>query len=153
MRFRVFILVFSLMAVLILPARETGGHARYIGGTLAEIPLKTEGILQTTDDTYFVFVSKKTQVRIPYERINLLEYGQDVDHRYISAALISPLFLLVKKREHFLTIGYQDNDGRQQALLFRVAKEDIRLALATLEARTGQQVQYQDDEARMAGKG
>jgi hypothetical protein len=37
--------------------------------------------------------------------------------------------------------------------VFRVDKNDIRIALVTLEARTGQTVQYQDEEARIAGKG
>lgn len=93
------------------------------------------------------------QVKVPYGRINLLEYGQKVDRRYIAAVVISPLFMLAKKREHFLTIGFQDDDGQQQAMVFRVDKSDIRLTLVALEARTGQLVRYQDDEARMAGKG
>jgi hypothetical protein len=38
-------------------------------------------------------------------------------------------------------------------MVFRVDKNDIRLTLVALEARTGQQVQYQDEEARIAGKG
>jgi hypothetical protein len=61
--------------------------------------------------------------------------------------------MLAKKREHFLTVGFQDDDGQQQAMVFRVDKNDIRLTLVALEARTGQQVQYQDEEARIAGKG
>jgi hypothetical protein len=67
--------------------------------------------------------------------------------------VISPLFLLAKKREHFLTVGFQDDEGRQQAMVFRVNKNDVRMTLVALEARTGQRIQYQDDEARMAGKG
>ncbi len=67
--------------------------------------------------------------------------------------IISPLFMLAKKREHFLTVGFQDDDGQQQAMVFRVDKSDIRLTLVTLEARTGQRVEYQDEEARIAGKG
>ena len=134
-------------------ASVPGDHAEYIGGTRADIPLRNAGIIQTVDQTYFVFRSKRTEIRIPYERINLVEYGQKADRRYLSAAIISPLFLLAKKREHFLTIGFQDDDGHQQALIFRVDKNDIRTALVSLEARTGQQVQYQDDDARKAGKG
>lgn len=130
-----------------------GDHAEYIGGTQADIPLRNSGLIQTIDQTYFIFRSKQTEIKIPYERINLVEYGQKVDRRYISAAVISPLFLLAKKREHFLTIGFQDDDGHQQALIFRIDKNDIRTALVSLEARTGQQIQYQDDEARKAGKG
>ena len=61
--------------------------------------------------------------------------------------------MLAKKRQHFLTVGFQDNDGNQQAMVFRVEKNDIRLALVSLEARTGQQVHFQDEEARIAGKG
>jgi hypothetical protein len=148
-------LLFSFFTlVLLLPAGGAAGdRAEYIGGTLANIPLRTSGIIQTIDQTYFVFLSKRTQMRIPYERINLVEYGQKVDRRYIPAVVISPLFLLAKKREHFLTVGFQDDAGKQQALIFRVDKNDIRATLVSLEARTGQQVQYQDEEARKAGKG
>ncbi len=105
------------------------------------------------DSIYFVFLAKKTQIKIPYERINLLEYGQDVSHRYIQGLLISRMLFMAKKRRHFLTVGFQDDSGQQQAIVFRVEKNDIRLALVALEARTGQRVQYQDDEARVGGKG
>jgi hypothetical protein len=145
--------LFFIMSLRLPAASVPGDHAEYIGGTRADIPLRNSGIIQTVDQTYFVFVSKQTEIKIPYERINLVEYGQKVDRRYLTAAIISPLFLLAKKREHFLTIGFQDDDGHQQALIFRVSKNDIRTALVSLEARTGQQVQYQDDEARKAGKG
>jgi len=134
-------------------ARQPGSHAEYIGGTRPEIPIHNGGVIEAIDNVYFVFSSKHTQIRIPYERINLIEYGQKVDRRYVSAVLISPLFLLAKKREHFLTVGFQDDDGRQQALIFKVDKSDIRATLVSLEARTGQQIQFQDEEARKAGKG
>ncbi len=134
-------------------AGHVGSHAEYLGGTRPDIPAKNAGDIQLTDDTFFVFLSKKTEVKVPYERINLLEYGQKVDRRYVAAAVISPIFMLTKKREHFLTVGFQDNNGRQEAMMFRVDKNDVRLTLVTLEARTGQKVEYQDDEARMAGKG
>jgi hypothetical protein len=134
-------------------AAHPGGHAEYVGGTYSELPVNNSGEIEATDQTYFVFHSKRTKVKIPYERINLLEYGQKVDRRVLSAAFISPLFLLAKKREHFLTIGFQDDNGNQQAMVFRVDKSDIRTTLVSLEARTGERVQYQDDEARMAGKG
>jgi len=134
-------------------AARSGSRAEYIGGTRADIPDRNSGEIKVTDDTYFIFLSHRTQVKVPYDRINLLEYGQKVDRRYIAAVVISPLFMLAKKREHFLTVGFQDDDGRQQAMVFRVDKNDIRLTLVALEARTGQRVEYQDDEARMAGKG
>jgi hypothetical protein len=55
----------------------------------------------------------------------------------VAAVLISPALLLSKSPKHFVTVGYTDNEGRQQALLFRVSKGDIRTVLASLEARPG----------------
>jgi hypothetical protein len=151
---RAFLLVVVLStSVLIATAARSGTHAEYVGGTRVDIPANNSGDINITDQVYFVFVSKRTKVKVPYERINLLEYGQKVDRRYLAAVIISPLFLLAKKREHFLTVGFQDDDGRQEAMVFRVDKNDVRLTLVALEARTGQRIQYQDDEARMAGKG
>ena len=82
-----------------------------------------------------------------------MEYGQQVSRRIALAIVISPLILLSKSRKHFLTVGYTDDAGRQQALVFRIDKGDIRATLVSLEARTGLKVQYQDEEARKAGKG
>lgn len=141
------------LAALPVSAGHAGSHAEYIGGTRPDIPDNNDGSIQMTDKTFFIFSSKRTQVRVPYERINLLEYGQKVDRRYLAAVVINPIFLFAKKRTHFLTLGFQDDDGQQQAMVFRVDKNDIRLTLVALEARTGQQVRYQDEEARLAGKG
>jgi hypothetical protein len=149
---------FAVAAVLILSALplsagHIGARAEFIGGTCADIPANQSGDMRMADSIYFVFLAKKTQIKIPYERINLLEYGQDVSHRYIQGLLISRMLFTAKKRRHFLTVGFQDDSGQQQAIVFRVEKNDIRLALVALEARTGQRVQYQDDEARVGGKG
>ena len=146
---------FVLLGVLVTsPAvGETGSRAAYVGGTLAQLPQGCDGALDSIDQNYFVFWTRKTNLRIPYERINLLEYGQKVGRRVAMAVVISPMFLLSKKRQHFLTLGYQDEEGRQQALVFKVDKSDIRTVLVTLEARTGLKVQYQDEDARRGGKG
>lgn len=141
------ILAFSLMA------KDMGGPAEYLGGTLATLESGAGGSIRTTDPVSFVFQTKRAAVRIPYDRINQLEYGQKVDRRLVEAILISPMLILAKKRDHFLTIGFESDDGRQQALLFRVDKKAIRMVLVSLEARTGRKVAYQDEEARKAGKG
>jgi hypothetical protein len=62
------------------------------------------------------------------------------------------LFLFATKRQHFLTVGYSDDDEHQQAMIFKVGKDDIRVMLVSLEARTGRKVEYQDDDARRSGK-
>lgn len=144
-------LVLILTATLL--AREPGGHVEYVGGTRPDLPGGCVGSIEATDEQYLVFWARKTNVRVAFDKINLLEYGQKVDRRYALAVVISPLFLLSKKRQHFLTVGYTDERGQQQALVFRVDKNDVRSVLVSLEARTGLKIQFQDEEARKAGKG
>jgi hypothetical protein len=149
----------KIIAVLLLTAAvnalasDSGGRAEYVGGTIVQIPSGCHGNVQLMDQDFLVFYSGKANWRVPYDKINLVEYGQRVDRRYLAAVLISPLFILSKKRQHFLTVGYTDEEGRQQAMIFRVDKGDIRSLLVSLEARTGRKVEFQDDEARKAGKG
>jgi hypothetical protein len=128
-------------------------RAEYVGGTASTLASGNTGSIEVSDQRYLAFYTKRGQVRVAYDRVNLLEYGQKVDRRLLAAVVISPMFLLSKSRKHFLTIGYMDEDGKQQALVFRVDKGSIRSALVSLEARTGLTVQYQDEEARKAGKG
>ncbi|MFN3326254.1 MAG: hypothetical protein ACK5AZ_22390 [Bryobacteraceae bacterium] len=134
-------------------AGQQGASAEYIGGTLPTLDNRTGGRLHTTDDDYLIFDCDETVIRIPYDRINLLEYGQKVDRRYLAALVISPMLLLSKSRAHYLTVGFSDDSGRQQAMIYRVSKKDIRPVLVSLEARTGVKIQYQDNEARKAGRG
>ena len=138
-----------LLAVLV----HAQSRAAYVGGTAATLASGASGSLEISDPHYLAFYAKKTQLRIAYTHIETLEYGQKVDRRVLLAIAISPVFLLTKKRQHFLTIGYTDDDGNHQALVFRVDKNDIRAMLVSLEARTGLTIQYQDEEARKAGHG
>jgi hypothetical protein len=128
------------------------GRAEYVGGTVSKIESGTSGAIDVSDAHYFVFYAKKAQVRVEYKKIDMLEYGQKVDRRLMMAVIISPIFLLSKSRKHFLTVGYVDEDGGHQALVFRVDKNGIRATLASLEARTGVRIEFQDEEARKAGK-
>jgi hypothetical protein len=151
---RVIALIAVLFSCSILAptARGEGADAEYIGGTEPGIEGKSGRII-TTDDIFLEFRSKGKQVHVGYDKINLLEYGQNVGRRVVMAAVLSPLFLLSKKRQHFLTVGFSDAQGKQQALVFKVDKKKIRSVLVALEARTGLKVQFQDQEARKAGKG
>ena len=141
-----------LLSILCAGCILAQGHAEYVGGTASRIESGTTGAIDVSDAHYFAFYAKKAQVRVEYTRIETLEYGQKVDRRLVMAVIISPIFLLSKKRQHFLTLGYRDEDGSHQALVFRVDKDRIRATLAALEARTGVRIEFQDEEARKAGK-
>ena len=146
----------SLVLALLMCAASFAGDdssARYIGGTVAALTPDADGALMTTDDLFLQYKCKGRELHVAYDKINMLEYGQNVDRRYLVAALISPLFILSKKRQHYLSLGYVDAEGRQQAMVFKVDKGKIRALLVALEARTGLKVQFQDEQARKAGKG
>jgi hypothetical protein len=146
--------VLLLLLILSGPVQAAGpgSHVEYVGGTLS-VKERSGGIISAKGSETLAVQLRSTNLAVPYARINLVEYGQKVSRDYISAALISPLLLLAKKRQHFLTVGFVDEDGRQQAMVLRVGKRDIRAVLVSLEARTGRKVVYQDEEARKAGKG
>jgi len=144
-------LVLALLAITACGAAQS--RAEYVGGTAAGIESGNRGSIDVSDQRYLAFYTGKEQIRVRYDRIDLLEYGQKVDRRLLMAVVISPMFLLSKRRKHFLSIGYVDDDGNHQAMVFRVDKNDIRATLVSLEARTGLKIQYQDEEARKAGKG
>lgn len=129
-----------------------GFRVHCAGGTLPGSSGQEFSRLDLTDISELVFVCGKAEFHTPYSRIESLEYGQNVSRRYAAAVLISPILLLSKERKHFVTLGFVDESGNQQAVVFRIDKGDIRSVLAGLEARTGRRIEYQDDEARKGSK-
>jgi hypothetical protein len=125
----------------------------YVGGTENQIKEGTEGKSSAKDEKTFVFDFKGGNLGIPYEQVNDLEYGQKAGRRIGLAIAISPWLLFSKKRKHFLTVGWKDGQDKQHAAVFELGKSTIRTTIATLEARTGKKVDYQDDEARKSGLG
>jgi len=129
-------------------AAVRGDKAMYVGGTLASIPEKSEGRLDLGDTNLAKFVWKKTEVLIPYGRILSLEYGQKAGRRIGAAVAVSPLLLFSKKRKHYVTIGFTDDQGKQQGAVFELSKGTVRAALTTLESRSGKKVEYESEEAK-----
>ena len=143
--------------------------AAYQGGTTKDQDFPgskgaVEGILNTSDEQSLKFTYKLNKQEkvysIPYNQIVDLEYGQKAGRRVgaaiATAILLSPigLFLLFsKKRKHFITIGYKDNDGKDQVAIFELGKDIIRTTLPILETRSGKKITYQDDEAKKSSKG
>lgn len=130
-----------------------GNKAEYDGGTENQVKTKAEGTVSTTGAVNFVFSANHGAITIPYTEVNDLEYGQKAGRRVGLAIMVTPLALFSKKRKHFLTIGWKDAHGQQHVAVFELGKHIVRVTLATLEARTGRKVEYQDDEARKSGLG
>jgi len=132
---------------------------KYIGGTVSSLKEGAEGKSSAKGEKVFVFITDKetdkeeTKIEIPYDKVDSLEYGQKAGRRVGVAFVVNPIFIFSKKRRHFLTLGYTDADGKQQAAVFEMGKDIVRVTLATLEARTGKKIEYQDEEARKSGRG
>lgn len=138
-------LILSLLAL-----NAADSKAEFVGGTITSFKVGQDGQLNLANVEQMTYGSHKINLSIPYPMVRSIEYGQKVDRRYLEAFLISPMFLLSKKRAHFLTIHYRDEKGYDQAIVLRLPREAVRPTLASLEARTGLKVKVQDDEARKA---
>ncbi len=142
-----------------LDAGIGGNKAMYMGGTVPGLTDKIEGKLLTTDDAKLTFVPDKKQLApaaIAYNTITELEYGQKAGRRVGVAVMVSPLALFSKKRNHYLTITYKDDAGKEQAGVFELGKDIVRTTLKIIETRSGKELQFQDDDARKSiggGKG
>jgi len=123
------------------------GKAKFIGATfeVAGLKEKTDYPIDLKADDRLVYADGV--VEIPWEAMEDVEYGQKVGHRIATAILLSPLALFKKARHHYVTIAYSDDDGTDQAIVIEFDKGDIRMALATFRARTGNDITYQDEEA------
>ncbi len=149
--------------------RIDGDKAAYQGGTTkakdfpgADKPV--EGRLNTSDEKElkfeYSFNKESKTYSIPYDQIIDLEYGQKAGRRVGAAVattiLLGPIGLLMlfsKKRKHYVTIGYKDAEGKEQATVFELGKDIIRTTLPILEARSGKKIEYQDEEAKKSAKG
>ena len=145
----IFVLFFYTLAFAGLGSDKTA----YIGGAENQIKDGTEGESSAKDERAFIFQYKGGKLEIPYDQVDDLEYGQKAGRRLGLALTISPWLLLSHKRKHFLTVGWKDAQDKQHAAVFELGKSVVRTTIATLEARTGKKVEYQDDEARKSGMG
>jgi hypothetical protein len=146
----------ALLVVFSAPLLAVDGKkAMYVGGTRTDIKEAAEGKFDVSSDTEMAFTPDKTKVRhaIAYKDVTGLEYGQKAGRRVAVALLVSPVAIFSHKRNHYLTINFKDADGKDQAVVFELGKDIVRTTLTIVEARSGKKIEYQDEEARKAGKG
>jgi hypothetical protein len=56
-----------------------------------------------------------------------------------------------KKRRHYITLAFKDDQGKAQTAIFLLGKKAIRTLPKILEVRTGVKLQYEDEDARKVG--
>jgi hypothetical protein len=138
--------------------------ASYYGGTVAafkDAKKEVKGHLITTDEKEMKFTYGKNQVvSIPYANFIDMEYGQKSGRRVGAAVattvLLGPIGLLTlfsKKQDHFLTLSFTDEAGKEQVAVFKLNKGMVRTVLPILEARSGKKVEYQSKGAEKKATG
>lgn len=148
-----FAVVTAFVCLLVGPtasAAVRGDKAMYVGGTVSSIAEKTMGRFDVSDGTAAVFLDLdgKTLLEIPYDKITSIEYGQKAGRRVGVAIVVTWIALFSKKRKHFVTLGFTDPEGKQQGVVFELAKGQNRKVLTVLEARSGKPVEYESEDAR-----
>ena len=128
--------------------KVSGKEVMYVGGTIANLPEGTIGSLDTTNEKIFLFKSEKGGFEIPYENITSLEYGQKAGRRLGVAITLNLWALLSKKRKHFLTIGFTDENDKPQGVVLEIPKGTVKSTIVILEVRSGKKVEYESEEAR-----
>lgn len=129
-------------------AAVRGDEGMYVGGTMSDIPDRTEGKLDLTSTAEATFESKKGRFSFAYSKINSLEYGQKAGRRVGVAIVITVWALFSKKRKHFLTIGFDDAQGNPQGVVLEIAKGRAKTFITVIEARSGKKVEYESADAR-----
>jgi hypothetical protein len=150
----------SILPVLLLaPAAARAGvgkkDVRYLGGVWADVREGAEGKVRL-EDTAAVFLFGGKQYRLPYANITSIEYGQKVGRRIgatigwgaTTLGLAALPMLLSKKRRHFATIGYNDEQGKPQGLVVEFGKEIRRSALKMMSIKSGKEIEFENDQAR-----
>jgi hypothetical protein len=137
-------------------------EAAYVGGTIARFDLPGKRIHGCVEiqARHFVFVPENSPeaaepLRIDYASILHLEFGQRTSRRLplavAATAILGPLGLLsltAKSRAHYLTLTYGGEQGSTEVVVIELGKDAVRSTLAAVEARSGDPVEYQDEEAR-----
>jgi hypothetical protein len=121
----------------------------YVGGTV-DIEERTKGTFDVSGDSEARFMSEKGKLlfTIPYDKVTGLEYGQKAGRRLGLSIAVSPLFLFSKKRKHYFTIYFTDQEGAEQAAVLELAKKVVGEVVTTMETRSGQAVDFESEQAK-----
>lgn len=139
-----------------LAAAVRGDKAAYVGGTVKTIKDGQQGILNLDDKKVLRFSYGKTAYEIPYDRIKSMEFGQKVGRRVGSTIALGVTtlgigalpMLFSKKKKHFLTVAYTNEQGENEAMILELAKGIVRTTVPILEARTGKKVELEEGTAK-----
>jgi hypothetical protein len=150
-------------------AAVRGHRSTYVAGTLTSLTKGEVGRLQPGENALVFSPEKGDAVRIPYNEITAMDYGEHVGRRVGSTialgvttlGLMALPMLFSKKKRHYLTI-YLNNDPKAAAAerdrlakdpkavakgdvaAFEINKHDYADLISILQAKTGVAVQREE---------
>jgi hypothetical protein len=125
------------------------GKAKYVGGTVPGLKEKEDGAIDLKGEERLTYLQESAPiVEILWAKVEDVEYGQKAGRRVKTAIFLSPLALFGKSRKHYVTFSFKDEKDIDQAAVFEFDKDEIRMALAVIKARTGKEITMQDEEAK-----
>ncbi len=131
-------------------------NVRYLGGSWTDVRPGQEGKFYYTDEGVVFQWKGVAPHLLRYDAITSIEYGQKVGRRIgatialgvTTLGLMALPLLLSKKRKHFATIGFRDEDGERQALVLEFGKRATKAALNTMALRSGVEIEFESEEAK-----
>jgi hypothetical protein len=147
-----------LMCLLVVRPSVLAGvgksNVRYLGGSFVGVEEGKEGEVAFLEND-IAFTWEKQRYSIRYDQITSLEYGQKVGRRVgatialgvTTLGLFALPMLFSKKRKHFATVGFKDDQGRPQGLILEFGKNINRSALKTMSLRSGIKIEFESEQA------
>jgi hypothetical protein len=144
------------LSVLTYGQGNTFKDIRYQGGTLqTKVKPDDWGNRLTVSSHEIRFDMKDGQIiKIEPKQVTGLSYGQEAHRRVgtmIALAFLNPLALFGlfhKKRDHFIGIEYNIEDGKKAGLLLQGHKDNYRTVLVALRGATGAPIAVASDDRK-----
>jgi hypothetical protein len=140
--------LFSVVAVVVLGVGLSAQTDQFFdkAGLSVQINGKTEMVdtfLRFDGDSFDVVAkkSKQTIKSYAYPDIKSIEYSYAKSPRWKTALFVSPFFLFTSGKKHWLL-----TQGPDDFAMLRLDKNNYKMILATLESKTGKQVETVGDE-------
>jgi hypothetical protein len=123
---------------------------RYSGGTVpAKVnPYDWNTTLTVTADSIILVFARRASLKLAPSQVTSLGYGEQSYRRVadmvtLSVVLVNPLVLfgiLHQGKNHFVSIEFQGNDGKEGVVLLEADKNNYRAILEALKTVTGKPV-------------
>ena len=110
-------------------------QVRYLGGTLDNSKVGTQGRLDLSAPGAITYETGKSRFTIPYDQIVSYQYSQEVSHHLGVVPAIAVGLLKHRQRRHVFTIVYLNDQQTKQIAVFEVPKQAAESVKAVLDAK------------------